>query len=213
MEDKSNSTSSFSEDEKSEFSEEQKVQRGFEIPSSEDSPSKIPDLIDEDKAKWISEREQKLYFENRYPISALDVAAYILNKLGQMTTMKLQKLIYYCQAWSLVWDEKPLFKEDIEAWAYGPVVRELFNYHRGQFLISSVLTGNPDLLDDQQKETIDAVLDYYGNMSSQWLSDLTHMEDPWKSTRMSTSELERGNRIIPHDLLAYYYYSLLPNEE
>ena len=35
--------------------------------------------------------------------SAHDVAAYILKKLGPMTAMKLQKLVYYCQAWSLVW--------------------------------------------------------------------------------------------------------------
>lgn len=40
-----------------------------------------------------------------------DVAAYILQKHGRMTTMKLQKLVYYSQAWSLVWDEKPLFQE------------------------------------------------------------------------------------------------------
>ena len=40
---------------------------------------------------------------------------YILEKKGRMTTMKLQKLIYYAQAWSLVWDERPLFDEKIEA--------------------------------------------------------------------------------------------------
>ena len=46
----------------------------------------------------------------------LDVAAYILKKQGPMTAMKLQKLVYYCQAWSLVWQSKPLFPNDIEAW-------------------------------------------------------------------------------------------------
>ena len=40
-------------------------------------------------------------------IQVFDVAAYILQKTGSMTTMKLQKLVYYSQAWSLVWDEKP----------------------------------------------------------------------------------------------------------
>src|SRR5680860_1872649 len=54
--------------------------------------------------------------------SVLDVAEYILKETGSMTTMKLQKLVYYSQAWSLVWDEKPLFGEPIEAWANdGPV--------------------------------------------------------------------------------------------
>ena len=39
-----------------------------------------------------------------------DVAAYILKKKKALTSMKLQKLVFYAQAWSLVWDEKPLFK-------------------------------------------------------------------------------------------------------
>ena len=44
-------------------------------------------------------------------VSAHDVASYILRELGKTTTMKLQKLVYYSQAWSLVWDEKALFQE------------------------------------------------------------------------------------------------------
>ncbi len=66
-------------------------------------------------------------------IRVFDVAAYILEKKGIMSTMKLQKLVYYSQAWSMVWDEKPLFEENIEAWANGPVVRDLFYYHRGRY--------------------------------------------------------------------------------
>ena len=41
--------------------------------------------------------------------SVYDVAAYILQKSGELTTWKLQKLVYYSQAWSLVWDERALF--------------------------------------------------------------------------------------------------------
>jgi len=41
--------------------------------------------------------------------SVHDVAAYILDKRGPMSHMKLQKLVYYCQAWSLVWDEELFF--------------------------------------------------------------------------------------------------------
>ncbi|WP_307850044.1 MULTISPECIES: type II toxin-antitoxin system antitoxin SocA domain-containing protein [unclassified Saccharopolyspora] len=42
-----------------------------------------------------------------------------------MTAMKLQKLVYYSQAWHLVWDERPLFDEPVQAWANGPVVPDL----------------------------------------------------------------------------------------
>ena len=137
-----------------------------------------------------------------------DIAAYILERMGAMTTMKLQKLVYYSQAWSLVWDEKPLFEENIEAWANGPVVRDLFDYHRGMYEISSMPIGNSRLLNQVQQETIDAVLDYYGNKSSQWLIELTHMEDPWVQARKGLLPLERGNRVIPLDTMADYYSSL-----
>jgi len=54
-------------------------------------------------------------------MTVIDVSRYILERMGEMTAMKLQKLCYYAQAWSLVWDERPLFDERIEAWANGPV--------------------------------------------------------------------------------------------
>lgn len=74
-----------------------------------------------------------------------DVAAYILNKQGRMTTMKLQKLCYYAQAWHLVWAEKPLFDEPIQAWANGPVCPELYQAHKGKFDIDAreLPQGNP----------------------------------------------------------------------
>ena len=67
--------------------------------------------------------------------SALDVAAYILKRAGAMSTMKLQKLVYYSQAWSLVWDEEALFKDKICAWANGPVVPALFAAHKGKYRV------------------------------------------------------------------------------
>ena len=146
-------------------------------------------------------------------IQVFDIAAYILERMGAMTTMKLQKLVYYSQAWSLVWDEKPLFEENVEAWANGPVVRDLFDYHRGVYEISSMPIGNSRLLNQVQQETIDAVLDYYGNKPSQWLIELTHMEDPWVEARKGLLPLERGNRVIPLDAMADYYSSLLIEDD
>jgi uncharacterized phage-associated protein len=143
-------------------------------------------------------------------VGVLDVAAYILKKHGPMTAMKLQKIVYYCQAWSLVWDEKPLFREKIEAWANGPVVRKLFEAHRGQFNVKSISGGNPKVLKPYQIETINSVLNYYGDKSSQWLSDLTHMEEPWRKARAGIPENDRGNKEITKDTLEEYYSSLSP---
>lgn len=52
--------------------------------------------------------------------STHDVAQYILPKRSPITAMKLRKLLYYCQAWSLVWDQRPMLREKIEArWPEG----------------------------------------------------------------------------------------------
>jgi len=125
-----------------------------------------------------------------------------------MTAMKLQKLLYYCQAWSLVWDEKPLFTERIEAWASGPVVREIYNKHQGMFIVSNWNYGKISNLNKTQKETIDAIIKYYGNKPSQWLSDLTHKEAPWENARNGLKPTQRGNKTITHASMMEYYSSL-----
>ena len=143
-------------------------------------------------------------------LSVLDVAAYILRKQGPMTSMKLQKLVYYSQAWALVWDDKPLFRERIEAWANGPVVRKLYDAHRGRYRVDRIAGGFSRRLNSEQRDTVDAVLEFYGDKSSQWLSDLSHMEQPWRDTRArpGLTAGERGNAVIRHADMAEYYASL-----
>lgn len=138
-----------------------------------------------------------------------DVAAYILAQKGPMTAMKLQKLIYYCQAWSLVWDDAPLFPEPIEAWANGPVVPELYQRHRGIYELVAWPDGHPENLSPTQAETVDAVLSFYGDRSSAWLSELTHREQPWMTARKGMDPGERGNQKISLASMAEYYEGLL----
>jgi uncharacterized phage-associated protein len=140
--------------------------------------------------------------------SVHDVAAYILKKLGPTSAMKLEKLIYYSQAWSLVWDDKPLFSSHIEAWASGPVVPVLYQRHRGQFEVKSWPHGNPDNLKHYERETVDAVLKFYGDKSPFWLSELTHHERPWLEARAGLAPGERGQAEITHAAMAEYYSSL-----
>ncbi len=138
-----------------------------------------------------------------------DVAAYILQRLGPTSAMKLQKLVYYSQAWSLVWDDAPLFAEDIEAWANGPVVPALYQQHKGKFKVEpGSLQGDPAKLTKPQRETVDAVLDFYGSKSPQWLSDLTHREAPWRDARAGVAPGERSSEPIPVAAMAEYYGSL-----
>ena len=55
-----------------------------------------------------------------------DVAAYILDRRGPMTVMKLQKLCYYAYGYHLAWEGRRLFPERFEAWANGPVAPALY---------------------------------------------------------------------------------------
>ncbi|MBS1830188.1 MAG: SocA family protein [Acidobacteria bacterium] len=140
--------------------------------------------------------------------SVHDLAAYILRQTGPVTAMKLQKLVYYCQAWSLVWEERPLFRAKIEAWADGPVVPQLYRLHRGTFKISKWPQGNPEVLSEDDRSTIDAVLKFYGDKTSQWLSDLTHMEKPWREARRGVPPGAPCRNEITAAGMAEYYGSL-----
>lgn len=125
-----------------------------------------------------------------------------------MSAMKLQKLVYYAQAWSLVWDERPLYDREIQAWANGPVAPDLYAWHRGSFWVEVCHLGDPKVMDEDQLRTIREVIDFYGDKSSQWLSDLTHREAPWRDARVGLAPGQRGRRAISQAAMAEYYGSL-----
>jgi uncharacterized phage-associated protein len=123
-----------------------------------------------------------------------DVAAFIETELGKVGAMQLQKLVYYSQAWSIVWDEQPLFSEPVEAWEKGPVVGALRNRR---------VAGDPTKLSEIQRSTISAVLAFYGGRSGEWLSKLTHREPPWVEAR--TRAKGRQNPVITHDAMRAFF--------
>lgn len=140
--------------------------------------------------------------------SVHDVAKYIVKKFGPISAMKLQKMVYYSQAWSLVWEEHPLFKSRIEAWVGGPVIPALYQEHKGQFMIANWPLGDERRLATDDRETIDAVCNFYGKRTAQDLSDLTHREDPWVDARRGAPDGVRSNAVITDAALAEYYGSL-----
>lgn len=141
--------------------------------------------------------------------TVFDAAKYILEKQGRLSTMKLQKLCYYAQAWSLAWDDEPLFEEDFQAWANGPVCPELFRVSQGQFSVTAAeLQGDSSKLTDSQRGTVDKVLDYYGDKNAQWLSQLTHMEEPWRKARTGLPADAYSHAVITKESMAMYYGGL-----
>lgn len=137
-----------------------------------------------------------------------DVANYILSEMGNMTTMKLQKMCYYAQAWNLVWEEIPLFDNEFYAWGNGPVNNELFHKYKGIFMIDTKGEKLEYNLTPEQIETIDSVIEFYGHRSGKYLSDLTHLENPWKNARQNYKANSNRNVIITKESIQDYYSSL-----
>ncbi|HVW25383.1 MAG TPA: type II toxin-antitoxin system antitoxin SocA domain-containing protein [Polyangiaceae bacterium] len=141
--------------------------------------------------------------------SVLDVATFILRSRGPMTAAKLEKLVYYAQAWNLAWLGKPLFDEPFEAWKYGPVCRLLFHAHRGY---RTVRTHKPveyrERLTDEQCAVIYAVLLKYGSATGDELIEQTHREDPWLTARGTLKPDEICSTVIPNEHIRAYFIRL-----
>jgi uncharacterized phage-associated protein len=139
-----------------------------------------------------------------------DVAAAFLEELGPMTSMKLQKLCYYAQAWHLAEYDTPLFANPIEAWRDGPVVRALWDRTRGRSTVSEWSAGNAANVGPVRR-LIHRIAVRYGRLNGDDLSVLSHRETPWRDTRgdldevaISTDEISTG------EMARYYRRRMLP---
>lgn len=139
-------------------------------------------------------------------VCAMDVARYITGMMS-VDNLKLQKLLFYSQAVHLVRTGNPLFRDIIEAWRYGPVVREVYKHYKthgfDQIPHPSDEDENPALC-EEQVESIDLVLGYYGEMSSIRLVNETHSEKPWKDAYDPLHE----DKVITVEAIADFYQNV-----
>jgi uncharacterized phage-associated protein len=151
------------------------------------------------------------------PIKALDAARYLLyrfNDRGEhLTNLKLQKLLYYCQAWHLAHYSEPLFKEPVEAWVHGPVVASVFGEFKkyGWSLILEPIDITEFDISEADCRHIDSVIDAYGHLRATELEDLTHSEDPWRVARqnLAPDQPSRANIALAH--MCTFYRQQLDN--
>jgi uncharacterized phage-associated protein len=144
-----------------------------------------------------------------------DVAAAILDRLGPLDTFKLQKLVYYSQAWHLAWKDEPIFPERVEAWANGPVVRRLFDLHQGRRTVTTLDVGSAQAIPQDSTCIIDFVCGLYGRVTGNALARRTHHEQPWAETRRKAglANGQPGNPVISQELMKTYYRSLPAENE
>lgn len=138
----------------------------------------------------------------------LMVANYLLSKRmdrNHLTPLQLLKLVYIAHGWFLAFFDKPLIREHVQAWKYGPVIPSLYHAikHYGKSPIKELLEGADDFekLDDKEKKILDETLRIYGKFDGVQLSSLTHQRGtPW-------SKVWKGNFFedIPNDMIKEYY--------
>lgn len=136
--------------------------------------------------------------------SAIDVAnAFVAltdpEKGDTTSNLKVQKLLYYVQGVHLALYNKPLFKEDIVSWQYGPVVPEVYGYFK---VFGSGALPYPEdfdftLFGAAAMEVLTEVHSVYGQFSAIKLMNMTHAEPPYMNTKLRS--------VITHtDLINYF---------
>ena len=120
--------------------------------------------------------------------------------------MKLQKLCYYAQGYSLA-TGKELFPDDFQAWQHGPVVPELYQQYK-HFQWRQI-TDEIELPNETFLGFLRDIVSAYGRYDGAALSTMTHREQPWLETRGNLDELEGSTEVIPKDRLRAYFESKL----
>jgi len=147
-----------------------------------------------------------------------DLASYFLCRAAEtgelLTNLKLQKLVYYAQAWHLAVTGKPLFKEDFQAWVHGPVCPDLYHeyrYCRWQPIVLTSLPEEPTFAPESE-EVLNQVVDLYLGESAYTLQRMTHSEDPWVNARKGLASDSPSNRIISQKSMKEYYENFIEQD-
>jgi uncharacterized phage-associated protein len=157
-------------------------------------------------------------------MNAIDLAKFILAKKGPMTHLKLQKLLYYAEAWHLSILGGSIVDDDFEAWMHGPVCVNVWHHFKDEKdplhnnleidpgECDAVIAKTEVLLDPSQKELLGDVLAEYGDKSAYHLECLTHAERPWIEARQGVPPDKASNHTISKTSMKEFYSQLLYGE-
>jgi uncharacterized phage-associated protein len=149
-------------------------------------------------------------------LSAKQVAEYFIWKSQTdkkpVTNKKLQKLLYYAQAWSLVLRNKELFGENIEAWVHGPAIRDVYiEFKRFGFepIAKKVEQENLNKIPSDVQDFLNQVWSVYGKYDAAYLEHLTHSEEPWQKAREGVEPHVGSENVISLESMKEFYSSKL----
>jgi len=137
--------------------------------------------------------------------SSVDVARLILELAEKspepelITHLRLQKLLYYAQGWSLALRKKPLFDEPLEAWKDGPVARRayaMFKKYKKYPIPFEKTSVDQAVVDKQDRDFIIGVWRRYRRYSAFELRNRTHKEFPYINARHGLKPKDPSSRAI-----------------
>lgn len=148
-------------------------------------------------------------------IDSVVLANYILKHHGPMSHLKLQKLLFYCDAYCLAFFGEELVSDKFEAWVHGPVCRRVYNQMKGASVLYTDMSYSPlqgideDAVFDQLPFDVkDLITDVLGNLT-QWsgieLERATHRELPWIEARTGYGEADKCHVEISKDTTRNFY--------
>jgi len=146
-------------------------------------------------------------------VSVHAVADYFIRKVNReagddMTHFKLQKMLYYAQAWYLAMHDEALFDHPFEGWVHGPVCREVYERfrHLGWNPISAdAAVSDANAFDEDVHEFLDEVWEVYGQYSAAKLEQMTHQEEPWIEARHGCAAGIPGHTPLSENTMRSFY--------
>lgn len=129
-----------------------------------------------------------------------------------MSPKKLQKLLYYAQAWTVTLtsekddiNKNRLFNEGFQAWVHGPVIPEVYHEYKHYGYKDINFDVNTPELDEDISDILEQVMEVYGGFTGNELENITHQEAPWINARKGFSPLEKCTKEISIDDMFDYY--------
>lgn len=117
-----------------------------------------------------------------------------------ITNLKLQKMLYFAQATHLALFDRPLFRDEIEAWSLGPVVPAVYHVFKGA-QNAPIDPGVGEINNQEVENFLKVVWELFGKYSASELVDMTHRHKPWADVYQKNVK----NIPISQDSIRAYY--------
>lgn len=148
-------------------------------------------------------------------LNIFDVANFFLKIVDRdsgstITPLKLQKILYYAQGYYLANYDKPLFKEDFQAWAHGPANEGIYDKYKScKYNTIPMPKEDLPLMDDELNDFLNDIWQTFGIYDGKYLEEQTHKESPWIEARKGYAPGEKCYEIITKESMKRFFKTVI----